>query len=61
MAVLPAAAATVSLKEIREAGVVIQQSDTSGGAAALATVFFGRIFAALVRESGAHANGSCEI
>ena len=32
-------AATVSLKEIREAGVVIQKWDTSCAAAALATVF----------------------
>lgn len=35
----PAGAATLSLKEIREAGVVIQQWDTSCAAAALATVF----------------------
>lgn len=34
----PATARTVSLKEIREAGVVIQNWDTSCGAAALATV-----------------------
>jgi predicted double-glycine peptidase len=35
---LSATARTVSLKEIREAGVVIQKWDTSCGAAALATV-----------------------
>ena len=35
---LPAAVATLSLKEIREAGVVIQKWDTSCGAAAMATV-----------------------
>lgn len=35
----PAVGATLSLKEIREAGVVIQQWDTSCGAAAMATVF----------------------
>lgn len=35
---LPATAGTVSLKEIREAGVVIQKWDTSCGAAAMATV-----------------------
>ena len=35
---LPAAATTLSLKEIREAGVVIQKWDTSCGAAAMATV-----------------------
>jgi predicted double-glycine peptidase len=39
MACVPATAATLSLKEIREAGVVIQQWDTSCAAAALATVF----------------------
>ena len=60
-ACLPAIAGTVSLKEIREARVVIQQWDTSGAAVALATVFFGWIFAELVRECGAHANGSGEI
>lgn len=38
-AMFPALAATLSLKEIREAGVVIQQWDTSCGAAAMATVF----------------------
>jgi predicted double-glycine peptidase len=35
----PAASGTLSLKEIREKGVVRQQWDTSCGAAALATVF----------------------
>ena len=35
----PAAAATLSLKEIRESGVVIQKWDTSCAAAAMATVF----------------------
>ncbi len=39
LASVPAMAATLSLKEIREAGVVIQQWDTSCAAAALATVF----------------------
>lgn len=34
----PSQAGTLSLKEIREAGVVVQQWDTSCGAAALATV-----------------------
>ncbi len=37
-AALPAAAGTLSLKEIREAGVVVQKWDTSCAAAALATV-----------------------
>ena len=37
-ACLPAIAGTVSLKEIRETGVVIQKWDTSCGAAAMATV-----------------------
>jgi predicted double-glycine peptidase len=36
---LHASAGTLSLKEIREAGVVIQKWDTSCGAAAMATVF----------------------
>ena len=36
---LPAPAGILSLKEIREAGVVIQKWDTSCGAAAMATVF----------------------
>ena len=35
----PAASGTLSLKEIREEGVIRQQWDTSCGAAALATVF----------------------
>ena len=35
----PAVSATLSLKEIREEGVIRQQWDTSCGAAALATVF----------------------
>lgn len=35
----PAASSTLSLKEIREEGVIRQQWDTSCGAAALATVF----------------------
>lgn len=35
----PAASGTLSLKEIREEGVIKQQWDTSCGAAALATVF----------------------
>ena len=39
LAGVPALAGTLSLKEIREAGVVIQQWDTSCAAAALATVF----------------------
>lgn len=39
LASVPAMAGTLSLKEIREAGVVIQQWDTSCAAAALATVF----------------------
>ena len=39
LAGVPVTAATLSLKEIREAGVVIQQWDTSCAAAALATVF----------------------
>lgn len=38
-AALPVAAGILSLKEIREAGVVIQKWDTSCGAAAMATVF----------------------
>lgn len=36
---VPAGAAVLSLKEIREAGVVVQEWDTSCAAAALATVF----------------------
>jgi len=36
---LPASAGTVSLKEIREAGVIVQRWDTSCAAAAMATVF----------------------
>ena len=39
LACAPTYAATLSLKEIREAGVVIQKWDTSCGAAAMATVF----------------------
>ena len=39
LATVPAMATTLSLKEIREAGVVMQQWDTSCAAAALATVF----------------------
>ena len=38
LACAPTYAATLSLKEIREAGVVIQKWDTSCGAAAMATV-----------------------
>lgn len=36
---LPATAATLSLKELREAGVIVQRWDTSCAAAAMATVF----------------------
>ena len=36
---LPAYSVTLSLKEIRESGVVVQKWDTSCGAAAMATVF----------------------
>ncbi len=36
---LQVSAGTLSLKEIREAGVIIQKWDTSCGAAAMATVF----------------------
>lgn len=39
MIVFSASAVTLSLKEIREEGVVIQKWDTSCGAAAMATVF----------------------
>ena len=39
IAAIPSEAYVLSLKEIREAGVVVQKWDTSCGAAAMATVF----------------------